>query len=173
MAWCATQRPDAKSLPRDISANAVLRLALKVTGQLENDMILGTSAYKNGVRATMLSRRDRGVAILAGEHDDPRVVRIAYVDSPTAESIAARARSARKLADLLTGHAAGVETDTDADTTGVLDHLVEVWPAGVSRVWCDELATGPRRPPGPAATTAGRASRSPPPSSRTASPRFR
>lgn len=44
----ATQRPDAKSLPTGISANAILRLCLKVMGQVENDMVLGTSAYKRG-----------------------------------------------------------------------------------------------------------------------------
>ena len=44
----ATQRPDAKSIPTGISANAVLRMCLKVMGQTENDMVLGTSAYKNG-----------------------------------------------------------------------------------------------------------------------------
>ncbi|WP_426561388.1 cell division protein FtsK [Angustibacter sp. McL0619] len=140
MVWCATQRPDAKSLPRDISANAVLRLALKVTGQVENDMILGTSAYKNGTRATMLSRRDRGVAILAGEGDDPRIVRVAYIDGPAAQAVSARARAARKLAGLLTGHAIGVEPETDAETASVLDHLGEIWPPSEGRVWCETLA---------------------------------
>ena len=57
--WAATQRPDAKSLPTGISADAVLRRCLKVQGQVENDMVLGTSAYKNGTRATMFSRKDR------------------------------------------------------------------------------------------------------------------
>jgi DNA segregation ATPase FtsK/SpoIIIE, S-DNA-T family len=42
-------------------------------GQLENDMILGTSAYKNGVRATMFTARDKGVGYLVGGPDpDPR-----------------------------------------------------------------------------------------------------
>jgi len=57
--WAATQRPDAKYLPTGISADAVLRRCLKVQGQVENDMVLGTSAYKNGTRATMFSRKDR------------------------------------------------------------------------------------------------------------------
>ncbi|MFB7800931.1 hypothetical protein, partial [Isoptericola sp. NPDC056134] len=34
-----TQRPDAKSLPTGISANAVLRFCLKVMGQPANDMV--------------------------------------------------------------------------------------------------------------------------------------
>jgi S-DNA-T family DNA segregation ATPase FtsK/SpoIIIE len=141
MVWCATQRADNRSLPRDVSANAVLRIALKLGGQVENDMVLGTSAYRNGTRATMLSRRDRGVAILAGEHDDPTLVRIAYVDGPSAETIAARARAARKVAGLLTGHAAGVDLDDgDRDGVPVLEHVLEVWPAEQPAAWCDELA---------------------------------
>jgi S-DNA-T family DNA segregation ATPase FtsK/SpoIIIE len=140
MVWVATQRPDAKSLPTGISANAVLRICLKVQGQVENDMVLGTSAYKNGTRATMFGRKDRGIAILAGEVDDPQIVRAAYVDTPAAEAIATRARAARVGADLLTGHAAGVDADADADTTGVLEHLLAVWPDGDEKAWCDDLA---------------------------------
>ena len=90
----ATQRPDAKSLPTAISANAVLRFCLKVMGQVENDMVLGTSAYKNGVRATMFARSDRGIGYLAGEGDDPQIVRSFYVDAPAAEHVVARARRA-------------------------------------------------------------------------------
>ena len=67
----ATQRPDAKSLPTGISANAVLRMCLKVMGQTENDMVLGTSAYKNGVRATMFAFSDKGICYFAGEGQDP------------------------------------------------------------------------------------------------------
>ena len=66
----ATQRPDAKSLPTGISANAVLRMCLKVMGQTENDMVLGTSAYKNGVRATMFAFSDKGICYFAGEGED-------------------------------------------------------------------------------------------------------
>ncbi|MDU0372909.1 FtsK/SpoIIIE domain-containing protein, partial [Hymenobacter endophyticus] len=43
----ATQRPDKDSLPTGISGNVSIRFALRVAGQVENDMILGTSAYKN------------------------------------------------------------------------------------------------------------------------------
>jgi len=48
----ATQRPDKDSLPTGVSGNVSIRFCLKVAGQVENDMVLGTSAYKNGVRAT-------------------------------------------------------------------------------------------------------------------------
>ena len=54
----ATQRPDKDSLPdRRVSGNVSTRFCLKVAGQVENDMILGTSAYKNGARATTFRPR--------------------------------------------------------------------------------------------------------------------
>jgi S-DNA-T family DNA segregation ATPase FtsK/SpoIIIE len=108
----ATQRPDAKSLPTGISANAVLRMCLKVMGQVENDMVLGTSAYKNGVRATMFSFADKGIFYFAGEGEAPRIVRGFYLDAPAVEKIAARARIARERAGTLAGHALGETPDT-------------------------------------------------------------
>ncbi len=145
MVWLATQRPDAKSIPTGISSNAVLRLCLKVMGQVENDMVLGTSSYKQGTRATMFSRKDLGIAILVGEGADPVIVRTSYVDGPAAEEIAERAQAARLAVGRLSGVAAGdVERDTDSGT--VLDHLLAVWPADdadwpTGRMWCEELAT--------------------------------
>jgi len=107
----ATQRPDSKAIPTGISANAVLRMCLKVMGQIENDMVLGTSAYKNGTRATMFSFTDKGIFYLAGEGAAPRIVRSFYIDAPTAEKITARARGIRAAAGTLTGHAAGAADD--------------------------------------------------------------
>jgi S-DNA-T family DNA segregation ATPase FtsK/SpoIIIE len=108
----ATQRPDAKSLPTGISANAVLRMCLKVMGQVENDMVLGTSAYKNGVRATMFAFSDKGICYFAGEGEAPRIVRGFYLDAPAAEKIALRARGLRERAGTLSGHALGQEPET-------------------------------------------------------------
>jgi len=147
MVWVATQRPDAKSIPTGISANAVLRLCLKVQGQTENDMVLGTSMYKAGIRATMFSRKDRGIAYLAGEGDDPIIVRTSYVDAPAADAIAARARAARVAANRLTGQAAGLDDlpEPDEATDTILDHLIGCWPATTDgtperKVWCHTLA---------------------------------
>ncbi|MFD5429700.1 cell division protein FtsK, partial [Streptomyces sp. NPDC127084] len=70
----ATQRPDAKSLPTGISANASARWCLKVMGQVENDMVLGTSSYRRGVRATMFSWADKGICYFMGEGADARIV---------------------------------------------------------------------------------------------------
>ncbi|MCF4122188.1 hypothetical protein L1785_14500 [Antribacter sp. KLBMP9083] len=139
MVWCATQRPDAKSIPVGIKANAILRLCLKVSDHTANDMVLGTGAYSTGIRATMFSRSDLGTAWLAGEGDDPVIVRTSYVDADGAAAIAARARVARAAAGRLTGMAAG-ETPADLDLSSVLDHLIAAWPGTEPKVWADELA---------------------------------
>jgi S-DNA-T family DNA segregation ATPase FtsK/SpoIIIE len=140
----ATQRIDVASVPAGVSANAVLRFALKVMDHTANDMILGSGMYKAGVRATMFNRSDRGVALLVGEGDEPALVRGAYVDSPTAETIAVRARAARAAANRLTGLAAGEDVEPDTSTGSVLDHLATVWPTTpdgpAPKVWSDDLA---------------------------------
>src|SRR6266508_4404707 len=80
----ATQRPDSKSLPTGVSANAGLRFCLRVMGQVENDMVLGTSAYRNGIRATTFTNRDKGIGYLVGASDDPQIVRTYYIDASAA-----------------------------------------------------------------------------------------
>lgn len=134
----ATQRPDAKSLPTGVSANVGIRFCLRVMGQLENDMVLGTSSYKNGIRATQFTASDRGIGYLVGAADDPQIVRSAYIDGPAAEAIAARARAMRAAAGTLTGHAAG-ETPEQVDTTTIIDHLLAVWPGDANEVWSIRL----------------------------------
>ncbi|NYT93736.1 cell division protein FtsK [Salinispora sp. H7-4] len=132
----ATQRPDAKSLPTGISANAVLRFCLKVMGQTENDMVLGTSMYRNGIRATMFSRRDKGIGYLAGEGDEPVIVKTFEIDGPAAEAIVARARKARERYGNITGHAAGVVLDTTAvrrDT--ILEDVAGVMAESEPKLW--------------------------------------
>ncbi|KAA9164977.1 cell division protein FtsK [Amycolatopsis acidicola] len=158
----ATQRPDAKSIPTGISDNAVMRFCLKVTGQPANDMVLGTSSYRNGIRATTLSFRDKGIGILSGEGDEPRITRSVYIDGVDAENLAARARTMRVAAGRLTGYAAGLDlTPEDSENDGgtlladvlsavgdadkawsesIVDRLAEVRPA-VYGPWA-ELPTG-------------------------------
>jgi len=140
----ATQRIDAASVPTGISANAVLRFALKVMDHTANDMILGSGMYKAGVRATMFAPSDKGIGLLVGEGDEPALVRTAYIDSPEAKVIALRARAARKAADRLTGLAAGEEEPDQAHET-VIDHLLAVWPRDehgnpATAAWCADLA---------------------------------
>lgn len=140
----ATQRPDARSLPTSISANAGTRFCLRVMGQTENDMVLGTSAYKNGIRATTFTRRDLGIGYLAGEADDPQIIRTYYLSREAADQIAGRARAARIATGSLTGYAAG-ETDQGVrPAASILDDILAVTTAAEdkarSQVIVDRLA---------------------------------
>ncbi|MFJ4331379.1 MULTISPECIES: cell division protein FtsK [unclassified Streptomyces] len=137
----ATQRPDAKALPTGISANASARFCLKVMGQLENDMVLGTSAYKRGVRATMFSWADKGIHYFIGEGADARIVGSVYVDAPAAEAIGARARKARELAGTLTGYALGESPEEAAGPAyDLLADVSAVVPEKEERVWNERIA---------------------------------
>ena len=109
----ATQRPDAKSIPTGISANAVLRFCLKVQGQIENDMVLGTSQYKAGIRATLFGFDEKGLLYFGGEGMRPRIVRSQYIDGPMAKVIVARARVMRESAGRITGYALGEDGDQE------------------------------------------------------------
>ncbi|MEU7699240.1 cell division protein FtsK [Streptomyces sp. NPDC039028] len=135
-----TQRPDAKSLPTGISANAILRFCLKVMGQPANDMVLGTSMYKSGYRATMFSRSDRGICWMAGEGDDPRIVASAFVDAVAAEQVVARARKAREEYGNVTGHALGKGPDKTSGSD-ILADVLDVMAEGEKAVWCERIAT--------------------------------
>lgn len=131
----ATQRPDKDSLPTGISANVGIRFCLRVMGQLENDMILGTSMYKNGIRATTFTKQDRGIGYLVGEADEPQITRGYYLDGPTADRIADRARAARKAAGTLTGYAAGEDaTPATEDGSSLLEDLAAVMAPGEDKV---------------------------------------
>ncbi|MFC1409202.1 cell division protein FtsK [Streptacidiphilus sp. N1-12] len=141
IAMFGTQRPDAKSLPTGISANAVLRFCLKVMGNVANDMVLGTSMYKAGYRATMFSRSDRGIAWMAGEGDDPRIVCSAFVDAVGAESVALRARKMREEYGNVTGHAIGQAPAADtAPTHDLLADILAVVPVDEEKVWNEKVA---------------------------------
>ncbi|WP_406484035.1 cell division protein FtsK [Streptomyces sp. NBC_01568] len=135
-----TQRPDAKSLPTGISANAVLRFCLKVMGQPANDMVLGTSMYKAGYRATMFSRTDRGICWMAGEGDDPRIVASAFVDALGAEQVVVRARRMREEYGNVTGHAIGQEPESGEASFDLLADILRVVPADEEKVWNEKVA---------------------------------
>ena len=78
-----------------------IRFCLNVAGQVENDMILGTSAYKNGVRATTFRPKiDAGLGYLKGA-TVPQVVRTYYLDVPATQPVVARARVLRERAGTL------------------------------------------------------------------------
>lgn len=137
----ATQRPDAKSLPTGISANASTRFCLKVMGQTENDMVLGTSSYKRGVRATMFAWGDKGLHYFVGEGSDARIVSTTFLDAPLAERVAARARKARDKAGVLSGYALGEAPEAvTGPTYDLLADVAAVVPEGEERVWNERIA---------------------------------
>lgn len=135
----ATQRPDATSLPPGVSANAGLRFCLRVMGQVENDMVLGTSSYKSGIRATTFTARDKGIGYLVGASDDPQIVRTDFIDGPAAEKIALRARKLREQAGTITGHAAGEELDTTTAGVPVIVDVSNVIRHGETKVWSETI----------------------------------
>lgn len=136
----ATQRPDKASLPTGISANVGVRFCLRVMDQTANDMVLGTSMYQAGIRATQFSKHDKGIGYLVGASDDPQITRSAYVDGPAAERIIARARAAREHAGTLSGHAIGDTPDADTPASSrrsVLDEVAGVFGPDEDRLWSE------------------------------------
>jgi DNA segregation ATPase FtsK/SpoIIIE, S-DNA-T family len=135
----ATQRPDKASLPTGVSGNVSDRFCLKVMGQVENDMVLGTSAYKNGVRATTFRPEiDAGIGYYVGGSGGPKVVRTYYLDMPATERVAARARALREAAGTLSGVALGL--DDEADARDVLADLAAVFGADAGLQWAEAAA---------------------------------
>jgi DNA segregation ATPase FtsK/SpoIIIE, S-DNA-T family len=130
----ATQRPDARSLPKSISANAGVRFCLRIVDEPSNNMILGAGMYAAGYRATMFTVKDKGVGWLAGQAEDPQVTRTFYMDAPAADKIAARARALREAAGTLTGQAA----DDAPPDVSLLRDVLEVMPE--DRLWLSTIA---------------------------------
>jgi DNA segregation ATPase FtsK/SpoIIIE, S-DNA-T family len=134
----ATQRPDKASLPTGVSGNVSTRFCLKVMGQVENDMILGTSAYKNGLRATTFRPEiDAGLGYLLGAGPAPQVVRTFYLDMHAAERIAIRSRALREAAGTLTGHALESAGEGPRD---VLTDVLAVFGGDAGLQWGDLAA---------------------------------
>jgi S-DNA-T family DNA segregation ATPase FtsK/SpoIIIE len=130
-----TQIPDKDSLPTGITRNVNTRLCLSVADQIANDMILGTSAYKNGYRATVFQPVvEAGWGILAGL-GKPGACRSFYVNTAEAEKVIARAIAARTEA----GTMPEVSTRDTGPTFDVLGDVVTVWPAGEDAVWNETL----------------------------------
>jgi S-DNA-T family DNA segregation ATPase FtsK/SpoIIIE len=134
----ATQRPDKASLPTGVSGNVSTRFCLKVTGQVENDMILGTSAYKNGLRSTTFRPEiDAGIGYLTGAGPAPQVVRTFYLNMADAERVAIRARALREAAGTISGHAADAEDESARD---VLADVLAVFGDDAGLQWADAAA---------------------------------
>jgi S-DNA-T family DNA segregation ATPase FtsK/SpoIIIE len=143
-----TQRPDAKSIPRAISDNAILRFCLAVTGHTANNLVLGSGAYARGIRATMFDpQHDAGTGWLARSALNAQIARAAFIKQAEAVETGRRALAIRTSAGTLTGQAAG-ESAPERDRTDLIDHLRAVWPAGEDAVHSVRLveALGAYRP---------------------------
>jgi len=133
----ATQRPTSESLPPAISGNVAVRFCLKVPGHVENDVILGTSAHKNGYRATVFrAKTDAGLGWLKGD-DDPQIVRTSYLDLLATGRIAARAKVMRQQAGVLSGYALGEDDETSPRRFAV--DVLSVFGAD-DKLWCSTIA---------------------------------
>ena len=141
----ATQRPDKASLPTGVSGNVSQRFCLKVMGQVETDMVLGTSAYKNGLRPTTLRPEiDAGIGYQVGAGPAPQVVRSFYLDMPATERVAVRARALREAAGTLTGHAA----ELAGEPRDVLADVLAVFGSDAGLQWDEAAARLASRFPG-------------------------
>jgi DNA segregation ATPase FtsK/SpoIIIE, S-DNA-T family len=62
-----TQSPTATSIPKDLTRNCSNGIAYAVTDHIANDGLLGSGAYRQGIRATELRPgEDRGTAVTTG-----------------------------------------------------------------------------------------------------------
>jgi S-DNA-T family DNA segregation ATPase FtsK/SpoIIIE len=136
----ATQRPDKDSLPTGVSGNVSIRFCLKVAGQVENDMILGTSAYKRGLNAALFRPEiDAGIGYLLGATSTPTVACAAYLDVAARERVATRARVLRERAGTLSGHALGQAPEQPRQHETLLEDTLGVLPAGEDRIANEDL----------------------------------
>ncbi len=133
----ATQRPDKESIPTPVSANVVLRFALKLMGHIETDMVMGTSAHKSGCRPTAFGFDEKGVCYYGGEGLRPKIMRSQFIDGPAAKVIVARARVIREREGRITGYARGENPAVDIRSFAA--DVLQVF--GTDRnLWCDTIA---------------------------------
>ena len=135
----STQRPNKESVPSDVSGIIVSRFCLMVPGQVENDMVLGTSSYQNGYKATLLRPKvDAGLGWLKGSEDGiPQIVKTYYLNLKATERIVERARAMRQQAGTLSGYALGEDDDTESRS--FLADVLTVF--GTDRnLWCETVA---------------------------------
>ena len=130
-----TQIPDRDSLPPGITRNINTRFCLSVADQVANDMILGTSMYKLGYRATVFEPvTEAGWGILAGI-GKPGARRSFALDNDQAAKVMARAIDLRAAAGVLPAPA-----DAPArHAADVLADVAAVWPPGEDAAWNETL----------------------------------
>ncbi|MEU4225780.1 AAA family ATPase [Nonomuraea sp. NPDC026600] len=129
----ATQIPDKKSVPPNITRCVTMRACLAVQDHIANDMILGTGAYRAGISATSYRPGiDAGWAMVTGL-ERPTAVRSQFPTPEAAAKILARA------AQLRGGQIVGSD-GAEAPRLDVLIDVVRVWPAGRPGVHWQRLA---------------------------------
>lgn len=139
-----TQKPDADSIPKMVSDNAIVRFCLAITGHIPNDLILGTGMYKRGIRANIFEPaegddpKDSGTGWLARSAVNAKIVRAYYIAQELAREIGKRGLALRIAAGTLTGEAAG-ETIEAVDVETVVDHLRAIWPDSAAAVHSHRL----------------------------------
>ncbi|ONI72707.1 cell division protein FtsK [Actinosynnema sp. ALI-1.44] len=132
-----TQIPDKDSLPTGITRNVNTRFCLSVADQNANDMILGTSAYKQGLRATAFKPvEEAGWGILSGI-GEPGARRSFAVNSDDAKKVVARAIASRVKAGTMPDP--DVQTRAAGPAYDVLTDVATVWPQGTDAVWNETL----------------------------------
>jgi S-DNA-T family DNA segregation ATPase FtsK/SpoIIIE len=139
IAALSTQRPDAKIIPTSITGIVIGRFCMMVPDQPANDVVLGTSSYRRGYDATVFRPKlDAGLGWLKGsEEGTPQVCRTFYIDLPTSERIAERARDIRDRAGVLSGYALDEQETTQA--RDVLADVLAVFGDAPGLHW-DEIA---------------------------------
>ncbi|WP_433138991.1 FtsK/SpoIIIE domain-containing protein [Actinomadura nitritigenes] len=136
-----TQIPDKDSLPTGITRNVNTRFCLSVADQTANDMILGTSQYKLGHRATAFKPGppseggEAGWGILRGIGETGARCSY-YVDADAAARIVEHAIALRTDAGTLPAEATQTR---EAPAYDVLTDVATVWPAGEDAAWNETL----------------------------------
>lgn len=139
-----TQRPDAKSIPKKISDNAILRFCLAITGHTANDLVLGTGMYKRGIRANIFEPaegddpKDSGTGWLARSATNAKIVRAYFIPQADVRDVGRRGLALRTAAGTLSGEAAGKQVEK-VDRTTIADHVHAIWPDGADAVHSHRL----------------------------------
>jgi S-DNA-T family DNA segregation ATPase FtsK/SpoIIIE len=131
-----TQIPDKDSLPTGITRNVNTRFCLSVNDQTANDMILGTSMYKNGYRATVFEpvvQAGWGIAVGLGK---PAPYLTYFVTTEAIEKIMPRIIAHREGAGTMPTAPAERESGPSYD---LLADVLTIWPDGEDKAWNETL----------------------------------
>lgn len=132
-----TQIPDKNSLPPGITRNVNTRFCLSVMDQIANDMILGTSMYQNGNRATVFepgTDAGWGIAVGLGKIGARKSF---YVDTDAAKPVIAKAIGYRTEAGTMPTK--GDQKRDTGPSFDLLADLITVWPTGEDKAWNETL----------------------------------